>query len=384
MKIGLIGKLLLTENPAGVEKYTYNIFNALAKIDEKNQYVIYFDKEPESKFFKKLIENNKNFEYKVLEKNKSPLVSWTQMTLANELLKNPVDVVFFPNDTVTGIPTLLSPHFKTISTIHDLGYKNYNEYGKKPFLKFLHHYTLWYVMLFTNKIVVPSESVRDDVLKEKWFGYDPHKIIVIPEAVDEKFHKYEKEKIDEIREKYGIGKNKYLHFISTIQPRKNIPNMIEGFALAIKQNPKLKDTKLLISGKNGWDYEESLNAPKKFGIEQNVMFLGRTPDEDLPIILSGAEAFINVSFEEGFGLPVLEAMASEVPLIISDIKVFREIAESFATYVDPYNPQNICEGIITTIEKKANKEHLEKIKEYAKNFTWEKSAEKLLQIFENI
>ncbi len=271
MKIGLIGKLLLIDNPAGVEKYIFNIFNALAKIDDRNQYVVYFDKEPDAKFFKKLTNNNKNFEYKVLEKSKKPFISWTQMTLAQELLKNPVDVVFFPNDTVAGIPPLLSPEFKAISMIHDLGYKSYNEYGKKPLIKFLHHYTLWYVMLFAKKIIVPSESVKDDVLDEKWSGYDPHKIAVIPEAVDERFHRYEKEDIDKVREKYNIGKGKYLHFISTIQPRKNIPNMIHGFALAIKQNPNLKNLKLLISGKNGWDYEESLDAPKKYGVEENAI-----------------------------------------------------------------------------------------------------------------
>ncbi len=114
------------------------------------------------------------------------------------------------------------------------------------------------------------------------------------------------------------------------------------------------------------------------------MFLGRTPDEDLPVILAGAEAFINVSFEEGFGLPVVEAMASEVPLIISDIKVFREVAETYATYVDPKDPQNICDGIISTTQERTDKDQINRAKEFANNFTWEKSAEKLLLIFENL
>ena len=91
-----------------------------------------------------------------------------------------------------------------------------------------------------------------------------------------------------VREKYRIGNSKYLFFISTIQPRKNIPGLVEAFAKLLKEHPEYENLKLLIAGKKGWSYNESIYAPKKFKIERNVRFLGRIPDEDVaPLIVDG-------------------------------------------------------------------------------------------------
>src|SRR4030042_6547024 len=101
MLIGLNGQNLLVENPAGVEKFTHNLYKTLAEIDNINQYTIFFNQEPGPNFWRQFTNNSPNFKYKVITNTK--LISWTQMKLFFELLKNPVDIMFYPHDTVTGL-----------------------------------------------------------------------------------------------------------------------------------------------------------------------------------------------------------------------------------------------------------------------------------------
>ena len=388
MNIGLVGQKLLTDNPAGVEKYIYHIFNALSKVDKENKYVVYLTKTPKKEFWEKLTNNNQNFTYKVLEYSKAPFTSWTQLLLAKELYKNPQNIVFYPMDTVSGLLNLVSPKkFNPVCMIHDLGYTKTNEY-KNPLLRMLHFFTLFYTIIFSKKLIVPSQEVKDNILKSyptlKGRLYKKDKIVVIPEGLNENFHNSEKvtqREKQNIRDKYNLDKNSYLYFISTIQPRKNVPLMIEAFSEVIKENPNYKNLLLVLSGKLGWDYEKAISAPKKYEIEHSVKFIKRTPDEEVPVLMKESLAFINVSLEEGFGLPALEAMALEKPLILSNIKVYKELAKENAIYVNPKDKQSIKEGILRLLSGTYPEEYIKKAKEISKEYTWEKAAKDTLGVF---
>jgi glycosyltransferase involved in cell wall biosynthesis len=384
MIIGLNGQNLLVENPAGVEKFTHHLYKALAEIDKVNQYTVFFNQEPTSIFWQELTGNNANFKYKVIKNTK--LISWTQMKLFYELLKNPVDIMFYPMDTITGFLTLLQPQkFKAVCMIHDLAYDKAKN-TSNIFVKFIHFYTIWFTLVFAKIIVVPSENTKNEILKQKWFGFSKDKIKVIQEGVSDKFYKRNETEIANIRKKYNLDENPYLYFISTIQPRKNIPAMIEAFALYLRENANTPaaNTKLVVSGKKGWQYEESLNAPKKYTIENNVIFLDYTPDEDTPVLLSGAKAFINVAVEEGFGLPLLEAIACKTPAIVSDIPAFKELGKDYPVYVNPNNIENIKTGIATVLNEQNTKNKEKLATDLAKDYTWNKTAESILEIFKNL
>ena len=153
MKIGLVGNKLLIDQPAGVEKYIYQIFNALAKTDKENSYTIYLQNEPKKELWEKLIDNNKNFKYKVLKQNGGIFSSWVQLSLARELYNNPQDVVYYPLDTISGLLNIFkSKQFNAVCMIHDLGYKNINEY-KNPITRFIHHNTIEFVVKNAKKII---------------------------------------------------------------------------------------------------------------------------------------------------------------------------------------------------------------------------------------
>ena len=142
----------------------------------------------------------------------------------------------------------------------------------------------------------------------------------------------------------------------------------------------MKNLKLVIAGKNGWDYEESLEAPQKFGVQESVKFIGRVPSEDLPALFSGSKGYVNVSFEEGFGLPLLESMACGTPSVVSDIPAHREVGGYLPFYANPYNVENIKDGIHKLAYSECNKQEL---LDRAGLFSWENTAKETLSMLTN-
>jgi len=375
MKIGLNGQRLLTKDPAGPEKYTYNLFRALSEIDTKNEYVIYFDDKPSDKLIEQITNGNKKFSYLVLPKT----VFWTQINLASELRNNPPDIFF---TAVHTIPIMRNPKTKFVVMIHGLEYKS-NKNDLSYLYKFKTERPLKYAAIHSDKIIVPSTAVKESLLKQKW-GLDEKKIETVYEGVGEEFRKTTTEKVEEVRKKYGLGDSPYLLFVSTIQPRKNIPRIIAAFAQLVKENPKYKNTNLILAGKFGWNFEESLESPKKFGIKENVRFLGRVPDKDLPPLFTGAKGYLNFSIDEGFGLPLLEAMSCGVPCAVSDIPAFDEIGGGFPIQVNQNSVDSIKNGIKRLLDGEISTKVVEEAESYAHSFTWQNTAKKTLAIFENI
>lgn len=370
MKIGLNGQKILDENPAGPEIFTINLFENLAKIDLKNEYFIYTTKKPEKDLENKIKQGNEKFHFKEIEYRKL----WTQYGLAKELIKNPVDVFF---TAIHSIPMIRSSKTKFVVMIHGLEYQ-YTLGYKNPLNRFFIERPIKYAIKHSDKIITPSLATKEEILKRNW-NVDEKKIEVVYEGVSEEFYPKSEEEINKIRKKYEIGKNPYLLFVSTIQPRKNIPNMIRAFSQFINENKNMKNTLLLIAGKKGWNYEKSLEAPQKYGIEKNVKFLGRVPEEDLPILYSGAKGYINISFEEGFGLPLLESMACGVPSVVSNIPAHKEVGDYLPIYVDPNNIENIKDGIFEIMTRYFDKKDFI---ERSKNFSWKNTAEKTLEVLE--
>ena len=374
MKIGLNGQHLLANQPAGPETYTLNLFKNLAKLDKTNLYVVYFDQVPPIGFFDKISSGNPNFSYKVLPKK----FSWTHVSLALELFKNPVDIFF---TAVHTMPIFSPMKTKKVVMIHGLEYKYSQDY--KNFLrKLIIPLPIWFSIVSANKIIVPSNATKNEILNKHWPLVDKDKFEVVHEGIPENIMKTGNEQVLEIREKYHIGESDYLFFISTIQPRKNVSAMIEAFSQAVEELNQ--DLKLVIAGKKGWLYEDALETPKKFGVENKVIFLDWTQSEDVPALFSGAKAFINVSLEEGFGIPLLEAMECKTQCVVSNILPFKEIGLEFPIYVDPKNITSIKNGVLQAVQNPIGQDRIEKAYKHSQEFTWEKTARNTLTIFESL
>ncbi|KKU49009.1 MAG: Glycosyl transferase, group 1 [candidate division WWE3 bacterium GW2011_GWA2_46_9] len=381
MVIGLNGQGLLAQNPAGPERYTYELYKALAQIDKENRYTILFEKQPPKQYIADLCQHNPNFSYKVLPK----FISWTQVSLALYLVFNKTDVFFTPIHT---LPIAALPYINAVSTIHGLEYA----YAKNPIFIGQHE---WFVAAFSKKVIVPSNAVKEALVKKKWPFVDDAKMEVIPEGVGKMFYKQSVAEINIVRNKYKLGNEPYLLFVSTINPRKNLPNTIAGFSMA-----NLENARLVVSGAGGQNWKEAYEAAKKYNVADRVKFIGMASDTDLPALYSGAKVFVSCSLDEGFGLPLLEAMACETRVVASDIPAYKELGLDLITYVNPNSKESIKDGILKSVDEPANEALRDRprdslfdafsepnnsnaLKIRAAEFSWEQTARKTLAAFQN-
>jgi len=191
MKIGINGQRLLVQDPAGPERYTYNLINALAKIDRDNEYRVYFNGEPGKDYFSKLTYSNNSFKPVVVKSR----VSWTQSGLAKELKRNPVDVFFTPVHTM---PIYRNKKLKVVGMIHGLEYK----FVSKS-VSFLKRLTLGkpeeYLAKKSHALIVPTLATKNEIIKRGWIEKDDPKISIVHEGAGENFYKREAEEISAVR-----------------------------------------------------------------------------------------------------------------------------------------------------------------------------------------
>jgi len=313
------------------------------------------------------------WKYKIVKPSKL----WTQIGLPLSLyFQKPRPNIFFS-------PTHYAPRFcpvPTVISIMDLSYLHYPQMFKKRDLYQLRNWTL-HSAKKAAKIITISESSKNDIIKN--YKVEKDKVVVVYPGIKEVSSiKYQVSSMDKIKEKYSI-KGDYILFVGTIQPRKNIKRLIEAFAKII--NEEKKDLSLVIIGKKGWLYEEILDTPKKLQIEEEVKFLDFVPDEDLPSFYAHAKCFVLPSLYEGFGLPVLEAMKYGCPVLASNVSSLPEAGGDAAVYFDPFDVDDIKEKILEVLNKeKLRKEMTEKGYKQVKKFSWEKSAEQVLGVLEEV
>ena len=369
MIIGLNGNPLTHEFKAGVEVYTLQMYRALlSRESEDCTYRIYSERPIAQDVKDKLTFNSKaNIEFKVIPK----LLSWTQISLARELYRNPVDIYFTPIHT---LPLIRSNKLKVIAVIHGLEYEYSNV--EKPWIWkiLLSGKHEKYVLRKADAVVVPSEATFADIHTKKWTY---NKIVVIHEGLNSGFYPRAGLEITRFKNKYGIDAP-YLAFFSTIQPRKNIERLIEAFGLFLKNRQPNQNIKLVLGGGFGWHYHEIVKTPEKCDINESVIFLGRLPDEDVPLFLSGSEAYVNCAYKEGFGLTLLEALSCGCKTLVSDIPAFRELGGSILRYVDPYNVESISRGISKILEDNSTPNIAI---DRAKMYSWDHAAELLKKLF---
>ena len=365
MLIGIDASRIAAEDKTGTENYSYNLIKSLAKIDKSNRYVLYFNQPPQ--FFEI---GQPNFAVKIL---KAPRF-WTQGRLAFECLIRPPDVLFVPAHT---IPVVRRPGLTTLVTVHDLGAEFLREYHQFPQKLYLNWSTNYIAKNATHLIAV-SEATKKDLMTT--YKLRSSTISVVHEGVNrEAFHPCSEAEIQKVRGKYGLVRN-YVLFVGTVQPRKNLVRLIEAFAKA-----RQKNLDLVIAGSRGWLSDEIYSAPAKFGVEKPVKFLGYVDSEDLPALYSGSLFLAFPSLYEGFGLPILEAMSCETPVLTSKIGATAEVALESAFLVDPNDTDEIATAIVKLAVNPNLREKLsQKGRERASNFSWEKTARETLKVFEKV
>ncbi len=315
------------------------------------------------------------FRYRILK----PRPFWTRIALPLALFraKEKPDVFFSP----THYGPKFSPVPKVIM-IFDLAYLAFPQFFQKRDQMQLEKWTAESVKNAAHIITI-SEATKKDIIK--YYGFDPKRITVCYPGKDETVYRpiVDREKIKQINEKYKID-SPYIIFVSTLQPRKNLLRLIEAFH-------KIEGLKLVVvgktsgSGRQGWMYEEILNKPRQLGIEEKIIFTGFVPDSELPYLINGALAYIQPSLYEGFGIPVVEAMACGVPVLISNNSSLPEAAGDAGLTFDPTSVTQIEQAIRTVATDRKLRDRLaKKSLQQARKFSWKKMAKQVVKVLESI
>lgn len=228
---------------------------------------------------------------------------------------------------------------RTVLTVHDVLYERFPEFFTKIDC-FRNRIGIRQSCARADHVITVSESSKRDLMS--FYGMSSDRITVTYHGADECYHAIDKEKAKERLRKYGVHED-FILYVGTIQPRKNIPRLLSAFA-QLKQEQKLPH-KLVIVGPKAWLSADALRAFQDHPAKEDIILTGYVPRNDLPYFYNAAAVFVYVSIAEGFGLPVLEAMACGVPTVTSFGSALEEIAGGAAVLVDPLDDVAIASGI---------------------------------------
>jgi len=233
-----------------------------------------------------------------------------------------------------------------------------------------------------DKIVTVSQFSKERIAH--YYPNTKDRIAVIPNAVDhERFRPLsDRAVIESAKEKYGIS-GEYILFLGNIEPRKNLERLIEAYSVINNEEEKVPD--LVIAGGMGWLYDGIIQRAKGFGLENKIVFPGYIDEDDVAAIICGAEFLCFPSLYEGFGMPVLEAMACGTPVLTSDCSSLPEVGGDCCLYVDPSDVRSIAQGI-RRLMKDEGLRHSLSVRGIARagQFTWERSARMLNDVFQKM
>lgn len=362
----------------GDEAVFFNLVKNLALIDNVNEYKLFTDITDEKTLhdikYKLEIEDKNNFQIVSLGANK---FSWNFWTLQKYLRKNPVDIYLTQYIT----PFFVPKSTKIITIIHDISFNFYPQFIKWTDLFFL-RLLIPKSLKRADKIVGVSKFTCDEIMK--FYRVNSEKVEWMHNAVSEDFLQQDvsDEKIKAVREKYDLPE-KFILYLGTLQPRKNIPALLEAYNLV---RSEIKGAKLIIAGGKGHNFDKNIDRYiEKYKLKEYVVIPGFVDEEDKAAFIKSALIFCFPSFYEGFGIPILEAMSLGVPVIVSDILPHREIAEDAVLYFDPQNVDELSKKIADLLCNQSLCDALiQKGKNQAEKFSWKSSAEKMVGIFKSV
>lgn len=340
--------------PTGVEWYSREIINALARLQHRPQLVLYRRRNISGRLGRCV--------------NSRPVRlprMWTHVGLSTAMMRDRPDALFVPSHVLPAFHPATS-----VVTVHDLGYVVEPESHPRNRHLMLSATTRWNVKAATRVIAISNQTKQDLV---NFYGADEHKIDVVHHGLNHrKFRKMDRAEIVKVLSRLNID-SPYILFLSTIQPRKNIARLIDAFSLLDRG-----DLKLVVAGQTGWLGDDIERLIASHGFRGGVQRLGYVDAADLPALYAGAELFAFPSLYEGFGMGILEAMACGCPVVTSNLSSMPEISGNAAVLVDPHDTRSIAVGIERALQADIRQDLITKGFIRASQFSWKKAAEKTL------
>lgn len=362
LKIAIDASPAAERERGGIPHYVLNIVNHLAKIDEENEYFLCYrlSRLKKRRYFLKT--GGRSFKTKIIQ---DPF---------NFFFSKRIDIF---HGTDSRLPRF--KHAKKVVTIHDLFSVISSKFANARFR--YHKINRYYEAIErADLIIADSMNTQRDLVER--LEVPRSKIRVIHLGVESKFYPRSEEQIHRVRKKYGL-KREYLLYVGTLSRRKNIGRILRAFTRLCRKSQREID--LVMAGYLGYGGKEFLEVLERMQVRDSIHHLGYVEDSDLPALYSGAEVFVFPSLYEGFGLPVLEALACGTPVLSSNNSSIPEVAEDAALLVDPMDEEAIAQGILRIMEDRDLREQLvQDGLNRARNFSWRKTARKTLEVYREL
>jgi len=362
MLIGIDASRAAYPQRTGTENYSLFLIRALLAQDTENHYRLYFSFPPKPGLFPAA----PNAEIRTIP---FPRL-WTHARLSWEMAKRPPDVLFVPAHVLP----LVHPRHCVVS-VHDLGYLHYPQAHTRWGRWYL-HWSTGHNARTASHIIADSQATKRDLTRNA--QVPPGRITVVYPGHDPSFAPVrEPARLNAVRERFGIP-GRYALYVGTLQPRKNLGRLMGACAMLAREGDQVH---LVIAGKKGWLHRSLFEHTRLLGLEQRVHFTGYVPQQELPALISGAAVFVLPSLYEGFGLPVLEAMACGTPVVCSNVSSLPEVAGDAAVLVNPLDTAGLARAIHRVMtDKDLRRDLAQKGLERVKGFSWEKAARQVSTI----
>lgn len=384
MKIAFDIQPVLNGTKSGIGFHTDGMVKNVIKKHPDNEYLFYF-----FNFHQRNDVLERLHQYKEAGKSVKPLACsfmsgkvyrmiWNIIRIPYAcFFKEPAEITHFFNFCIP--PGVKG---KKVVTIHDMAFKRYSQTVRFR-TKMMLRLNLKQSIKRADAIVTVSQFTKDEILQ--FYRVSDEKISVVPNGVDlQKFHSnYDLTSIEKVKKKFEITEEYFL-YLGTLEPRKNLVRLIEAYEEVMNKLGNHAPTLVLAGGK-GWMYEEILKKREESKHPERIIFTSYLAEEDTPLLLSGATAFCFPSLYEGFGMPVLEAMACGVPVLTSNSTALTEIAKDAALLVNPFSVDEIADGMMELYQNKELREHLIAMgHRRTEQYTWDVAAEKLFSVYQKV
>jgi len=367
MVIAVNTRFLLTDYLEGYGNFIYETFKRITQNHPEHQFIFIFDRPYDERFV-----FGKNVKAVVTgPAARHPLLwkLWYDIKVPAVLRKYKADV-FVSCDGFCSLRTKVPQCL----VVHDLAFLHYPSFIKKSHLLFYKRYTPKFLTKAISVATV-SEFSRQDIITQ--YKTDATKIDVVFNGVKEIFQPVSDEDKAATKNKYTDGKE-YFVYAGAIHPRKNLMNLLKAFSVFKKRQQT--NMKLVLAGRLAWKYESFKEKLKSFKYRNDVVMTGYVDDKELFQLIGSAYGMVYPSLLEGFGVPVLEAMQCDVPVITSANSSMQEIAKDAALYVDANSHNNIADKMMLLYkDENLRKELILKGRQIAKQYNWDKTADLLWQ-----
>jgi glycosyltransferase involved in cell wall biosynthesis len=364
---------------AGVGRLVRNQVLALAEVDHENDYRLVYARPNRGSLPQ--FPRGKNFarrEVGVRERWLTIMWHRAKMPLPADWFSGRVDLYHSPDFV---LPPLRHAH--GILTVHDLAFLMRPECAHPRLRAYLEEVVPRSVRR-ADFIIADSENTRNDLVV--LLGVPPEKIAVVPGGVEDSFAPVtDQAQIGRVRRHLGVGDAPFILAIGVLEPRKNLNRLMDAFA-ALKQRGNVPaDLKLVLAGGKGWLFDGIFEHYGASPVRNDIVLPGFVPDELLPALYSAAEVFAFPSLYEGFGLPILEAMACGTPVVASRASCMPEVAEGAALLIDPARVDGLVDALERAITDTSLRDDLiARGRERAAQYTWRGAAQSLLEVYRRV